>query len=940
MRRIVLLLTLLASAPPALCVEPVDFERQIAPTLVRRCTGCHNSSDPAGGLDLSRAESARRGGESGEPAIIARDPAKSNLLVRVRAGEMPPEGKGSPATPEEVAALEAWIDGGAAWPDSRVLSPFEFTTDLRAGRDWWSLVPPQPIAIPVVADVGHLRTPIDALVAARLEKSGLSLSDEADRATLIRRATLDVIGLPPEPEEIERFVADTSPDAYERLIDRLLASPRYGERWARHWLDVVRFGESNGYETNTARENAWPYRDWVIQAFNDDLDYRQFIMAQLAGDQQGADAATGFLVGGAHDTVASPDVELTAQQRMNDLDDMITTTSGAFLGLSVGCAKCHDHKFDPISQRDYYQLQAIFAGVQHGERELRTPDRKQREEQRRRVREQYDVARRHSDLLWMRSQPLAQLERSPSVPPRGPVRPSLNVDRFAPIAARFVRFTVLGTNNLEPCLDELEVYGADSPGDNLALAAKGARATASSVYADGANTLHKLEHVNDGRHGNSRSWISGEPGAGWVLIELPQSARVERVVWARDREGKFKDRLPTAYRIECSADGESWQTVANGEDRRPPADASDSSDAYSTEGLPAEVVAELAQLGRQADSLRQQLEALMAPKIYGGTFKQPEATHVLYRGEPLQKRDPVAPGGIASVGAVLSLPADAPEAERRVALARWIASDDNPLTARVIVNRIWHHHFGQGLVRTPSDLGWGGGRPSHPELLDWLAREFMAGGWRLKPVHRAILLSGVYRQSSRHRVDAAAVDAGNQLLWRFAPRRLEAEAIRDCMLWTSGVLDLRMGGRGYDVFEPNTNYVKVYTPKREFGPAEWRRMVYQDKPRLRQDATFGAFDCPDSSQAMPRRNVSTTALQALNLLNGPFVVQQAGLLADRLKREAGDDPAAQAKRAFWLAFGRPPDDEELAASVALVTQQGLIVYCRAMLNANEFLYLN
>jgi len=940
MRPILVLLILLAAAPAAVSADPVDFERQIAPTLVRRCTGCHNASDPAGGLDLSRAETARKGGESGEPAIISGDPAKSNLLVRIRAGEMPPEGKGTPTKPEEVAALEAWVAGGAAWPEARVLSPFEFTTDVRAGRDWWSLVPPQRVTIPPIADAASIRTPIDALVAARLEKSGLSLSAEADRATLIRRATLDLVGLPPAPEEIERFVADTSPDSYERLIDQLLASPRYGERWARHWLDVVRFGESNGYETNTARTNAWPYRDWVIEAFNEDLDYRQFITAQLAGDQQGADAATGFLVGGAHDAVSSPDVELTAQQRMNDLDDMITTTSGAFLGLSVGCAKCHDHKFDPISQRDYYHLQAIFAGVQHAERELRTPDSERREQQRRRVQEQYDVAKRQAEQLWMRGQPLAQLARPQGDPPRGPVRTALNVDRFAPLSARFVRFTVLGTNNLEPCLDELEVYAADAPEVNVALASAGTRATASSVYADGANSLHKLQHVNDGRHGNAHSWISAEPGAGWVLVELPQTAKVDRVIWARDREGKFKDRLPTAYRIDCSADGASWQTVANGEDRRPATVESDSGEAFATEGLPAEVIAELSELRRQADSLRQQLDALAAPKIYGGTFQQPEATHVLYRGEPLQKRDSIAPGGVESVGAALSLSADAPEAERRLALAKWIASADNPLTARVIVNRIWHHHFGQGLVRTPSDLGWGGGRPSHPELLDWLARELMANGWRLKPVHRAIMLSSVYRQSSGHRSDAAAVDAGNQLLWRFAPRRLEAEAIRDCMLWTSGVLDLRMGGPGYDVFEPNTNYVKVYTPKREFGQAEWRRMVYQDKPRLRQDATFGAFDCPDSSQAVPRRNVSTTALQALNLLNGPFVVQQAGLLAARLQREAGDDPAAQTKRAFWLAFGRAPDDDELAAAVALVAQQGLTIFCRAMLNANEFLYLN
>ena len=584
MRPILVLMILLAAAPSAVSADPVDFERQIAPTLVRRCTGCHNASDPAGGLDMSRAELVRKGGDSGEPAIVSGDPAKSNLLVRIRAGEMPPEGKGPPPTAEEVAALETWVAGGAAWPESRVLSPFEFTTDVRAGRDWWSLVPPQPVVIPQVADAARVRTPIDALVAARLEKSGLSLSAEADRATLIRRATLDLVGLP-APEEIERFVADTSPDSYERLIDQLLASPRYGERSARHWLDVVRFGESNGYETNTARTNAWPYRDWVIQAFNEDLDYRQFITAQLAGDQQGTDAATGFLVGGAHDAVSSPDVELTAQQRMNDLDDMITTTSGASWGFrsvarnvtitsstpsrsaTITICRPSSPACNTPSASCHARQRAARATAAANARTVRRRQTSGRTtlDARSAARTACSSARRSS------ARPRATgAQRGPIRPPDGAVRP------------------LYRARHQQPGTVPRRVGGlcrrraGGKPGAGL----QGRRATASSVYADGANSLHKLQHVNDGRHGNAHSWISAEPGGGWVLVELAQTAKVDRVIWARDREGKFKDRLPTAYRIDCSADGESWQTVANGEDRRPATVESDSGEAFATRGCP------------------------------------------------------------------------------------------------------------------------------------------------------------------------------------------------------------------------------------------------------------------------------------------------------------------------------------------------------------------
>ena len=678
----------------------------------------------------------------------------------------------------------------------------------------------------------------------------------------------------------------------------------------------------------------------VIGALNDDIDYRQFVLAQLAGDQIGADAATGFLVGGSHDVVLSPDVELTLQQRMNDLDDMITTTSGAFLGLTVGCAKCHDHKFDPIAQRDYYRLQAIFAGVEHGERPLRTPDSPRIEQERRALEGQLAAIKQRADALWMSHQPLARTDVAAGGEPRPPVTPTMNVDRFTPVSARLVRFTVLTTNQFEPCLDELEVLTAGDAAQNVALAEHGARATASSVYAGGTTKLHRLEHVNDGKYGNARSWISAEAGAGWVQVEWPELAEIDRVVWARDREGKFRDRLPTKYKIEASADGSDWQLVASGDDRQPPTDDAESSAARSEQNLPAEAAERLLQLGQQATDLEQQISKLAPRQVYAGTFKSPEPTHMLYRGEPLQKREQIAAGAITTVGEPLSLPEDAAEAERRLALARWIGSESNPLAARVLVNRVWHYHFGRGLVGTPSDLGWGGGQPSHPELLDWLAAEFMHSGWRLKSLHRAIMLSSVYRQTSDYHAQAAAVDAGDRLLWRYPPHRLEAEAIRDAMLQTSGVLDLRMGGPGYEVFEPNDNYVKVYTPKQSFTPAEWRRMVYRNKPRLREDATFGAFDCPDASQAMPRRNVSTTALQALNLLNGPFVVQQSELFAKRVNAEAGDDVERQVGRAFRLAFGRDADAEETAAAKQLVEQHGLTTLCRALFNANEFLYVN
>jgi hypothetical protein len=771
--------------------------------------------------------------------------------------------------------------------------------------------------VPVTRDRSRVSNPIDAFILSRLDKQNLTPSSEVDRRTLIRRVSFDLTGLPPTPEEVESFVSDPSPDAYEKLVDKLLSSPLYGERWARHWLDVVRFADTHGFEMNQPRPSAWRYRDWVIRSLNEDKPYDRFVTEQLAGDALGADEATGFLVAGPYDQVKSPDPVLTAQQRADELHDMVSVTGAALLGLTVGCARCHDHKFDPIPQTDYFRFVAVFSGVQHGERPLRLPDDPRRQKEA----EQARAALAAIDLKLDNLQPLARPGGQPVRPPVSPLR---NVERFEPADAKLVRFTVAATNQFEPCIDELEVYTAADAPRNVAI---GAKPASSGDYA--GNPIHRLEHLNDGRYGNGRSWICDKP-AGWVALELSQVTRVDRVVWGRDREGQFKDRLATTYQIEVSTDGSAWRLVASSEDRLP-------RDSPAKPSLPTEA----RQLTDQLLALQQKLAALTArPTAYAGTFTQPQPTHRLNRGDATQPLEVVPPGALSAVGRKVDLAPDAPEQQRRLALAKWIVDPSNPLTARVIVNRLWQHHFGRGIVDTPSDFGKMGARPTHPELLDWLATELVANGWKLKAIHRLIVTSATYRQSAAGNPTGAAADADTRLLWRYPPRRLDAEAIRDSILAASGRLDLTAGGPGFDTFKPNDNYVRVYDPKDRFGPAEWRRMVYQFKPRLQPDGTFGAFDCPDAGQSAPRRNTSTTPLQALNLMNSPFVVEQAQYFAERVAREAGEEPAHQVRRAFGLAFGRAPDEGEVGASVELVRHHGLPALCRALLNANEFVYVN
>ena len=734
----------------------VEFERHIARTISVNCLSCHNPTELSGGLDLTTSESARAGGDSG-PALVPGDPQRSNLLSRIRDGEMPPEGKGEPLSTEQVALLEGWIRRGAPWPVGRALNQYEFSTETRAGLDWWSLRPVERPDVPQVD--GPVQTPIDAFVLRGLAAEGLQLSPEADRVTLIRRLTFDLLGLPPTPEEVDAFASDTQGDAYQRLVERLLDSKHYGERWGRHWLDLARYADTSGYESNILRPTAWHYRDYVIGSFNNDLPYDRFIIEQIAGDAVGVRNATGFLVCAAFDNVTfrTRNEMQRMQVRQDELHEFVNTTTQTFLGLTVACSRCHDHKFDPIRQRDYYALQAVFAGCRHPERSIT----------------------------------------------HYPFRDEMKQERTEEESRKMIA--------------ELE---------------------------EEANTL-------------------------------PPAPQSERRMEVRSQLLALKAKL-------------------NGE---------------NLNDLP-----------------------------YAVFLDEPhEPTYRLQRGEVGQRKEVVPPATIESLGRHLELDDDTSEQERRLALAKWIAAAENPLTARVMVNRIWQLHFGVGLVDTPSNFGAQGSRPSHPELLDWLASEFIASGWSIKQMHRLVVNSNVFRQASAPNKAAQDIDGGNRLLWRFTSRRLEAEAIRDSILHVSGKLNPQMGGAGYESL--NKRAYRSYTPNEDFGPNEWRRMVYEFRVRIETDPTFGVMDCPDGGQLCPQRNRSTTPIQALNLFNSKFVIDQSQYFANRVESEAGSKLEQQVQRAFRLAYGRLPSQEQAADCVAFVGEHGLATLCRAILNSNEFLFL-
>ncbi len=488
---------------------------------------------------------------------------------------------------------------------------------------------------------------------------------------------------------------------------------------------------------------------------------------------------------------------------------------------------------------------------------------------------------------------------------------------------------------MEPCIDELEIF--DVGGTNVALASTGAVASSSSDYI--VADRHDLKYLNDGTYGNNRSWVSGEKSTGWVIIEFPTEQEIERIVWGRDRKGSFTDRVPVDYTIEISSasNDSAWQTVATSEDRRPFNPKAKAPPGFSIEGL----TPEESQLAKKFLAEKKGLEAkLLAANsrqnVFGGRFRQPDVIHLLSRGDPEQPKEEIAPATLSAFG-TQPLESSTPEQQRRQALADWIASPENPLTARVMVNRIWQGHFGTGLVDTPSDFGRMGSKPSHPELLDWLAAEFMRGGWSIKHLHRLIVLSATYRQAGSIQLAAQAKDADARLLWRYPTRRLDAESIRDSILAVSDRLNLSMYGRGFDLFDKRgglTGFRPVESPQGE----ALRRMIYSHKVRREREAVFGAFDCPDAGQSTARRRESTTPLQALNLFNSQFTLDQAQAFAASITRDAGPVAAKQVELAYQRVLGRAPKEDELTEALITTEAHGLAPLGRALFNSNEFLY--
>ncbi|MEO1526422.1 MAG: PSD1 and planctomycete cytochrome C domain-containing protein [Planctomycetota bacterium] len=904
------LCTLLGSA---LAAAEVDFETQIAPIFENRCLHCHGEVEQEAGLRLDRRPSLLVGGDSGAATVVPGEPEKSYLLEVINHVDedmaMPPDDDKMPQA--EIDLLTRWVKEGAKWPG-------QMDAVLETKSDHWSFQrvqrPPAPEA-PL--------QPVDAFLAHALESRGLQFSPPADPRSLIRRASIVLTGLAPSPDDIEAFVEEyeqNADTAFVSLVDRLLESPHFGERWAQHWLDVIRWAETNGSEANLYRKNAWIYRDYVVRAFNEDLPYDQFVRQQIAGDSLGVGEATGFLVAGPHVPAATVGREPSAirQARADRMDEIMHTVGASVMGVTIGCARCHNHKFDPISIRDYYSMTAVFQDIEFGSR---FPEFSQDHPRRQR-----------GEAIWKdiaaERQKLRQL---------GGWEENWGAYRewhFAPAKTKSIRIRFKMPN---VTIDELEVFAANDRDTNLALKRLGSTITSNADA--GVDNRNPIDRINDGEYG-TMTWRASFPKEGeeraWVRVDFAESTFINRLRLSSNREyyydTDYLDRKPFLPRYEfdldvLGADGEWKPWVGTW---------------YVNKKLNQEHPKRKSSLAAIQRSIEQLAEQGPRPSFVG-RFVPVGATHVLMRGSPESPRDEVAPAGPEVFGGSLELDGEATGAERRAEFADWIASADNPLTARVMVNRIWHHLFGRGLVATTSDFGKAGAAPSHPELLDWLAAEFIeptvqpdAKPWSMKSMIRMLVLSKAFRQGSAPEPTGLAKDAGASLLWRFPPKRVEAEVIRDSILQASGELNRAVGGRSYRIHNEKKTYAQ-WEVLDNHGPETWRRMLYQERMRRVDDRMFTAFDFPDCGQVRAKRPVSTTPLQALNLMNSRFVMDQSDRIAQRAWRESGGGAAA-IERCFELILGRLPADAERQACEELA-KEDLALVCRALINSNEFAFL-
>ena len=781
------------------------------------------------------------------------------------------------------------------------------------GETHWSF---QPIKRP---DVPHGEgNPVDAFLDARLAKTGVPANGPASAQDLVRRVSIVLTGLPPTPEEVRAFETRHAKDpeqAYIRLVEEQLGSDHFGERWAQHWLDAIRWAETNGSEANLYRKMAWVYRDYVVSAFNEDLSYDQFVREQLAGDTLGRGEATGFLVSGPHVPPATVGQipEAIRQARADRMDEVIQTVGSSLLGLTMNCARCHDHKFDPVSIDDYYSMAAVFQGIEFGSRSPEFgPDHPRRQ-------------RGEALLKAIENERKKLLVTGPWQEDWGGYRE---------VHFGEAKYKAIRVNFKTPYVgvDELELFGPDLKQGNVALASRGTKVSGPDHMAQRGRTT--VSRINDGEYG-TMAWRARTPNGSkvkpWALLEFAEPQTVSFVRLSTNREYYYEvdylERMPglsfSHMKIEGQGVDGKWRTLA---------------DTHFIEKINKELAVRAAPLKAIQTHISQYEEQAPRPSFIG-RFVDPGVTRVMHRGSPETLRAEVMPAAPELLAGDLKLNSKTPGAARRARFAEWVTARENPLLARVMVNRIWQHVFGQGIVSTASDFGKAGAKPSHPELLDWLASEFMmpirsnAASWSVKDTLRLLLYSDAFKRSS-----SPAKHGGDEaLLWRFPPRRVEAEVIRDGILRASGKLDATLGGRSYRIHNVKKTYAQ-WEVVDNHGPHTWRRMLYQERMRRVDDQIFTAFDFPDCGQVRAKRPVSTTPLQALNLMNSPFVVQQSAFIAERAEREAGQGAGA-VKRCFELLLGRAPQVAELKASLAVSQKRGLKFVARALINSNEFAFI-
>jgi hypothetical protein len=856
-----------------------------------------------------------KGGEKG-PAVVPGNAEASRLYRRVAGLEQPamPMAPLPSLNAQEVAVLKSWIDQGAKWSERGNAKPEEVTAPSASNRSaggygkgyeeraitaeerkWWAFQKPARPVIPNVSDARWQSNPVDAFTKKTLDQKGLAPAPPADRNTLARRAYLDLTGLLPSPAEVEAFVNDPSPRAYENLIERLLSSPRYGERWGRFWLDVARYADSSGFEHDNDLANAWRYRDYVIKAFNQDKPYDRFILEQLAGDEL-EDGDSDSLIATTYYRIG-PRVRFREKDnpyyRYEYLDDLIRTTFQGLMGLSVNCARCHDHKFDPITRLDYYRTMAMFFGYVDYEHPLAPPE-------------------KVADYQKIKNEVEEQVR---------PLRRQIALIEAPYRKAAFQR-------NLAKFPEEIQIAVQTpeeqrTPGQKLLAAQIVSLDVDPDAAANQPTNYRNLIHVSDADHEARRK-----------LVE-----QIEEI----------RKRLPPPLPI--------TEGVRDGDYRLAP-------DGPGDEPLPGK--GDRFNYGVDCCFLPQPGRPFAVPPVHFGAngvevaedqkafVVEPGYLRVLVHGEQPPVAHAPANGHISS--------------GRRRALAEWIASPDNPLTARVMVNRVWSWHFGRGIVPTPGNFGKMGMPPSHPELLDWLATEFVRQGWSIKQMHRLIMSSETYQMaSSFSQATNLEKDPENVNLWRFPLRRLEAEAIRDVILSASGKINLQAGGEPFFPSIPKSVREGFRQGKwvlTQEEPSTWRRSVYSYWKRGFKYPMFEVHDQPDLNVTCEKRNVTTVPTQALTLLNNEFVLLQARQLAERVAREAGDDPAKQIEQLYRITLGRQPARNELDSFLAFVQKQRgyhaakvsssgsdpsargsadlatLSDLAHVMLNANEFVYIN